>query len=64
MIHFCFGGLFPGELLWVTMCTLLCGPFSASWLICDWIVPMSLFMVAIFLVMVVIVLVMVSVVFC
>ena len=57
MIHFCMGGWFPGELLWVTVCTLPCGPFSASWLIFDWIVLMGIFMVAIFLVMVVLFLV-------
>ena len=38
------------------MCKLPCGPFSASWLICDCIFPMSILMVAIYVVMVVMVL--------
>ena len=57
MIHFFLGEWIPGERLWVTVCTLPCGMFSASWFVFDWVVPISLLMVAIFLVMVVMVLV-------
>ena len=57
MINFFLGGWFPGEQLWVTVCTPTCGPFISSWSICDRIAPMSLLMVAILLVMAVMVLV-------
>ena len=49
-------GWFPGARLWVTVCTLTRGTFSASWLIYDWIVYMRFLMVAISVVMVVMVL--------